>query len=340
VIRIAVCDDSRTYAHALARVLQADGDVEVVGSFGTAEQLIAALANLRPDLVTMDLELPGMDGIEATRQIMRVRPIPIVVLSSHADEQATEALAAGAVDVLHKGEVGLRDVEGPEGLALRRRVRRLSRLRVTAPPVAPPRAREPARAVVNHAVRAIGIAASTGGPSALREVLSHLPAVPAVPVIVVQHMTAGFTEGLARWLDQAVPPPVRLATEGTIATPGVWIAPDGAHLTIDRSLALHLDRRDDGAAHRPGADVLFTSLASALAPDVAVAVLTGMGDDGARGVGAVVAAGGLAIAQDEATSAVAGMPRAAVAAGARLVLSLAEIGPTLASLPARRRTAV
>jgi two-component system chemotaxis response regulator CheB len=153
-------------------------------------------------------------------------------------------------------------------------------------------------------------------------------------------MTAGFTEGLARWLDGAVAPAVRLAAEGTVATPGVWLAPDGAHLVVDGALTLHLDARDDGAPHRPGADVLFASLAQALGRDVAVTVLTGMGDDGARGVGAVVAAGGLAIAQDEASSAVAGMPRAAVAAGARIVLPLDAIGPTLASLPARRRTAV
>lgn len=332
-----MCDDSRTYAHALARVLQAEGDIEVAGSYGTAEELLAALPALRADLVTMDLELPGIDGIAATRRIMQQRPIPIVVLSSHAGEQAAEALAAGAVDVLHKGEVGLRDADGPEGLALRRRVRRLSRLHVAAPPVAAPRSREPASAIVNHAVRAIGIAASTGGPSALREVLSHLPASPAVPIVVVQHMTVGFSEGLVRWLDQAVPPAVRLAAQGVPATPGVWLAPDGAHLTVDRSLTLRLDPHDDGAAHRPGADVLFASLAQALGRDVAVAVLTGMGEDGALGVRAIVAGGGLAIAQDEASSAVAGMPRAAVSAGAGFVLALEEIGPTLASLPAKRR---
>jgi two-component system chemotaxis response regulator CheB len=331
-----VCDDSRTYAHALTRVLTAEGDIEVVGTYGTAEQLLAALPNLRADLVTMDLELPGMDGIAATRRIMQERPMPIVVLSSHAGEQATEALAAGAVDVLHKGEVGLRDADGPEGVALRRRVRRLSRLRVARPPVAPPVLSRPSHAAANHGVRAIGIAASTGGPSALRDVLAHLPAEPAVPVVIVQHMTKGFTVGLARWLDQGVPPQVRLATDGARATPGVWIAPDGAHLRVDGSLTLRLDPRDDGSPHRPGADVLFASLAQSLGADVAVAVLTGMGDDGARGVAAVVAAGGLAIAQDADTSAVAGMPRAAVAAGARIVLPLQDIGSTLAALPARR----
>lgn len=334
-----MCDDSRTYAHALSRVLQADGDIEVVGSYLSAEELLVALPALRVDLVTMDLELPGIDGIAAIERIMAQRPVPVVVLSSHSDEKAAEALAAGAVDILHKGDVALNNVEGPEGMALRRRVRRLSRLRVAAPPV-PPRTRRVPRAAAIHAVRAIGIAASTGGPSALREVLSQFPARPAVPVLVVQHMTAGFTEGLARWLDQSVPPTVRLAVDGTPATSGVWLAPDGAHLTVDHTLTLRLDRRDDGATHRPSADVLFAALAAALGADVAVAVLTGMGDDGARGVAAIVAGGGLAVAQDEATSAVAGMPRAALAAGAGLVLPLDEIGLTLAALPAKRRVPV
>jgi two-component system chemotaxis response regulator CheB len=188
-------------------------------------------------------------------------------------------------------------------------------------------------------VRAIGIAASTGGPSALRAVLSSLPAAPPVPILVVQHMTAGFTEGLVRWLDQAVPPPVRLAADGLAVAPGVWVAPDLAHLSIDAGRVMRLDRRHDGASHQPAADVLFVSMAETIGASVAVAVLTGMGADGARGVAAVVARGGLAIAQDEATSAVAGMPRAAVAAGARFVLPLSEIGPLLAQLPVRRSQA-
>lgn len=341
--RIAVCDDSRTYVHALGRVLEADGDIEVARSFGTAEELLAALPTLRVDLITMDLELPGMDGVAATRRIMRERPLPVVVLSSHADEQATEALAAGAVDVLHKGEVTLGDANGSAGAQLRRRMRRLSRLRVVAPPVptvahraASGAVAKPVRLAVTQGVRAIGIAASTGGPSALRTVLSCLPAEPDLPLLVVQHMTSGFTEGLVRWLDQAVPPHVRMAQDGGPATPGVWLAPDDAHLMLDAALTMRLDRRDHGGPHRPSGDALFCSLAANHGAAVAAVVLSGMGDDGATGVAAVVRAGGLAIAQDERSSVVAGMPRAAAAAGAQVVLPLAEIGPAVASLPARR----
>jgi two-component system, chemotaxis family, protein-glutamate methylesterase/glutaminase len=344
-VHVAICDDSPTYALALARVLCADDDIDVVGRFDTAERLLAALPTLEADLVTMDLELPGMDGIEATRRIMARRPMPVVVLSSHADEQGAEALAAGAVDVLRKDAVVLGDADGPPGAQLRRRIRRLSGLRVSAPP-RPATSRavvglggEPLRAVAARGTRAIAIAASTGGPSALRAVLAYLPQRPEVAVLVVQHMTAGFTDGLARWLDRAVAAPVRLAGDGVVATPGVWLAPDGAHLTIDAGMVLHLDARAPMGGHRPAGDVLFVAMARSLGADAVVVVLTGMGDDGARGVGAVVATGGLAIAQDPANATVVGMPRAAVAAGAQVVLELGQIGPALATLRARPRVA-
>ncbi len=341
MIHVAVCDDSPTYAHALAKLLQAEGDIEVTGSYGTAEELLSALASLRADLITMDLELPGIDGVEAIRRIMARRPLPVVVLSSHADERVAEALAAGAVDVLHKGEVALTDVAGATAAAVRRRLRRLSRLRVSAPaPVrraAGPTAtgEGPLRAPAARGVRAIGIAASTGGPSALRCVLGALPARPEVPVLVVQHMTSGFTEGLARWLDTTVAAPVRLAADGVAARPGVWIAPDEHHLTIESSLTMRLDRRDRGGPHRPSADALLLSMAQALGPAAAAVVLTGMGEDGARGVAALVGRGALVIAQDAASCAVAGMPRAAAAAGAQLRLGLDDIGPAIAGLHAR-----
>ncbi len=178
--RVAVCDDSRTYVHALRKVLEADGDIAVVGAYGRAEELLAALPSLKADLVTMDLELPGIDGIEATRRIMAACPMPVVVLSSHADERATEALAAGAVDVPHKGEVtsatsaalpgGVAPAHAPPQPAARQRAARAAR-----GPAAP--ARPPAAAGHRRCPRrrAIGVAASTGGPSALRACWGRCP---------------------------------------------------------------------------------------------------------------------------------------------------------------------
>jgi two-component system chemotaxis response regulator CheB len=190
----------------------------------------------------------------------------------------------------------------------------------------------PLRIAATRGVRAIGVAASTGGPSALARVLGALPAEPEVPVFVVQHMTAGFTDGLARWLDRVIAAPVRLATDGTVARSGVWLAPDEQHLTIAPGLRMQLDRRERSGPHRPSADALLCSMADTLGASAAAVVLTGMGDDGAEGVAALVARGGLVIAQDTATSAVAGMPHAAAAAGAQAVLALDEIGPAIAAL--------
>ena len=189
-----------------------------------------------------------------------------------------------------------------------------------------------------RSVSAIGICASTGGPQALAAVLRGLrPSFPA-PILVVQHIAAGFAEGLARWLDTAVALPVRLAEHDVEATPGVWIAPDGAHLLLGRAGRLELDRSTAAGPHRPSADVLLTSLAASAGELAVAVVLTGMGKDGAAGVRAIKQAGGLAIAQDEPTSVVFGMPKAAAESGATLVLPLAEIARTLTELTSVARS--
>lgn len=333
--RVLICDDSRTFAAALTRTLEHGGEVEVIGVRTTAEAAIADLARLEPDLVTMDIELPGMSGLEAVEQIMSVRPTPILVLSSHIDaanDMAAAALAAGALDAIAKADLPLTAPSGAAAAAFRRRVAMLSRARV----IRHPRARLPggkAGRVVKPAPRGavIGICASTGGPQALVTVLSGIPGSFPVPILVVQHISPGFTAGLAHWLDSAVPLPVRLAEDGSPLAAGVAIAPDGAHLVV-RGRRLALDRLSPAGLHRPSADVLLHSIAgSAGAAGVAV-VLTGMGRDGAAGLGAVAQAGGLTIAQDEESSAVYGMPKEAAEQGVGLILPLAEIAGTLAGI--------
>jgi two-component system chemotaxis response regulator CheB len=179
-------------------------------------------------------------------------------------------------------------------------------------------------------VRAIGVCASTGGPQALVTVLRRLPGSHSVPVLVVQHIAAGFSAGFATWLDREIPLPVRMAEGGEPLARGVWIAPDGAHLLVSPDLAPALDSRSRGV-HRPSGDVLFHSLAAALGSESAAVVLTGMGRDGAEGLAAVRAAGGLTIAQDEETSAVYGMPKAA-SPNAAFILPPDAIGEQLAAL--------
>jgi two-component system chemotaxis response regulator CheB len=184
----------------------------------------------------------------------------------------------------------------------------------------------------------IGICASTGGPPALETVLGRIPAEFLIPVLVIQHMTAGFTEGLVDWLDDQVPPPVALAREGQELEPGVWFAPHGAHLVLDARRRLRFDARPPVGGHRPSGDVLLRSLAAAARSGAVGVVLTGMGRDGAAGLAAVAAAGGRTIAQDEASSAIYGMPRAAAELGAAQILSLPAIGDELANLALGART--
>lgn len=183
---------------------------------------------------------------------------------------------------------------------------------------------------------AIGVCSSTGGPAVLIEVLGALPAGFPLPVLVVQHIASGFIDGLVRMLDDAIPLPVAIAADGAPLGPGVWLAPEDAHLTITRSRRMRLDRETVRGRHRPSADLLLESLAAVLGDGAVAVVLTGMGRDGAEGAAAVAARGGLVLAQDEASSSIYGMPRAAVQAGAR-PLSPRAIAEALQELTRRAR---
>jgi two-component system chemotaxis response regulator CheB len=178
----------------------------------------------------------------------------------------------------------------------------------------------------------IGICASTGGPRALADVFARLPADYGIPILVVQHMTPGFTVGLVAWLDRELALPVRLASDGQQLAPGVWFAPDGAHMKLETTRRLRLDSDTTAAGHRPSGDALFSSLARVAGAGAVVVVLTGMGCDGAEGLAAVAAAGGRTIAQDEQSSGIFGMPRIAAERGAKTVLAPAAIGDELAKL--------
>ena len=303
----------------------------------TAEAAIAALPGALPDLVTMDLELPGMSGLEAVEQIMSSSPVPILVISSFAGRgsfKAAAALAAGALEVVAKDDLDLRDPMSPAAAAFRRRVQVLAGARVIKHPRAQLRPAGSASLppIRSRAVVAIGIVASTGGPQALLTVLAALPGDFRVPLLVVQHIAAGFTEGLAIWLDEAAPLSVQLARAGDPLGPGVWIAPDGAHLFMRPDRTLMLDRHTEVGLHRPSGDVLLSSLADFAGAAAVGVILSGMGTDGAAGVDAIRAAGGVTIAQDEESSAIYGMPRAAAEHGVELVLPITEIAPTLLEL--------
>ena len=345
--RVLICEDSPLFALALRRVLEHEGDIAVVGVCSTAEQALTEISRLKPDLVTMDIELPGMKGLQAVERIMSLFPTPTLVLSSHVGRTRTDtaaALAVGAIDAMSKEDVALRAPEGEAGAAFRRRIKILSRARVVrlsrpqaaAERVAAPRngngnGRAPGGSGSLHPVSVLGICSSTGGPPMLRRLLEGLPASFPIPILVVQHMAAGFTESLAVWLDRAVPLPVRTAEDGAPLAPGVWLAPDGLHLALEGSRLV----LDDGlypGPHRPSGDVLLHSIARSAGRSSAAIVLTGMGRDGASGAAAVKHAGGIAIAQDEASCVIYGMPKAAVDAGVDTVMTPDEIAAAIASL--------
>lgn len=342
--RVLICEDSRAYATALSRFLERDPEIEVVGVAPTGEQAIADVARLEPDLLTLDMQLPGMDGLEVVKTLMRSRPLPIVVLSAkvaRGSEQAVEALASGALEVLAKDMLRLDRPDDVWAQAMRSRLRRLSSMRVARPALARRPEQAPSRpgaGLGSRSALAIGIGASTGGPPVLEALLGGLPADLPVPVLVVQHMAPGFIEGFVRWLGQKLAIEVGIAKAGERASPGVWFAPDGAHLLLTGAMRFALEDQPEGP-HRPSVDVLLSSLAQSAGSEAVGVVLTGMGKDGALGAAAIQGAGGIAIAQDEASSVVYGMPRAVAEAGADLVAPPAEIAAALAALrPARKGT--
>lgn len=335
--RVLVCDDSRTYAAALTRLLEYGGTIEVVATVGDAAAAFEVLRREHLDLVLMDLELPGISGIEAVEMIVSTARLPVLVLSAHVgqgSDYAAAALDAGALDALAKRDLSVADPSSPVAVELRHRVRALS----SAHTVERRRPQQIASAIrLPGRLRPslIGICASSGGPQALTGLLSEIPATFPVPILVVQHMTPGFTEGLARHIDGRVPLPVRLGQDGVLPDRGVWIAADGADLTVGPTGLLRLDHSGDFRPNRPSGDALLTSLASHLGSAAAGVVLTGMGSDGAAGIRALRKVGALTIAQDEQSSAVFGMPRAAAEAGAEWILPLDQIAGMLCGLSAR-----
>ncbi|HVE63325.1 MAG TPA: chemotaxis-specific protein-glutamate methyltransferase CheB [Mycobacteriales bacterium] len=355
-IPVLVADDSRVQRRLLRSALESTPEFVVVGEARDGREAVALVERLRPAAVLMDLDLPVMNGIEAIERIMAVRPTPIVVYSAFLDAEhstnAIEALAAGAVDVFAKpswGEGGRLDEYADE---LRRRLRVAARVRVithprgrlrvgagTAAPqlaartvaVAPrPAPRDPVRPATS-APQLVAIGASTGGPQALATVLSHLPAGFEPAVLVVQHMAEGFIPGLVSWLDGVLALPVVEGESGRRLRPGtITVAPSGLNLIVHDRLRVLCEPAPEKQFHVPGIDASFLSIADSIGPAAVGVLLTGMGRDGAIGLKAMRDSGSVTIGQDEATSAVYGMPQAGFAIGAvQYQLPVCDIGPAL-----------
>ena len=319
MIRVLLVDDSPSVRAVLRRFFSRTRDIKVAGEAADGEQAVQAVLDLQPQVVVMDLQMPVLDGYEATERIMAVRPTPIIVLSSRANRNqmqiAFEAMRRGALEVLPKPEdtpswQQLADSlpETVRTVAAARAVTRSPRSRaVRAAPLAAP-----------AELRWVAIGASTGGPAAIRELLAEMPAAAPVGFLIVQHIASGFELGFADWLNKEFPFDVRLAQDGEVLRRGaVRLAPGGSHLLMEAEGVLRLDFETPARkGHRPSVDEMFLSCAAHCPREVAGVLMTGMGADGVEGLLALRQAGGVTLVQDEASSVVFGMPRVALEKGA------------------------
>ncbi len=359
--RVVVVDDSALVRSLLAEIINRQVDMECIGA--ASDPLVARemIRNLNPDVITLDVEMPRMDGIDFLSKLMRLRPMPVVMVSTLTERGADTTLRAlelGAIDFVAKPKIGVADglkrladdITDKIRIASKAHLRRLPAA-VPAPTAgtstgpaaagatAVPRAAPPARPVGGSPVgrlsteKIIFIGASTGGTEATKELLMHLP--PDSPAVVItQHMPPGFTKSYAARLDGLCRIRVAEARDGERILPGhAYIAPGGLHLSVERSGANYIARVQDGEPvnrHKPSVEVLFKSAARVVGPNAVGVMLTGMGADGARAMREMLDAGSVNYVQDEATCVVFGMPREAIAAGAATeVLPLTQIAPRL-----------
>lgn len=343
LIRILIVDDSAVVRDLLAHIIASDPVFEVVGAVTNGTEAVRANVELRPDVVTMDIHMPELDGYDATRQIMETQPVPIVIVSGSCDVQETSeafrALEAGALAAVarppgigHPGHKEAADL-------LLRTLKSMSEVKVVrrwpkdrfGKLVASPSAPAPA---TSNRLNLVAVGASTGGPSAVQLLLRSLPTAFPVPVLIVQHMSPGFIQGFAEWLAQECARPVMVASHGAQALPGhVYLGPDGRHMGIDRSGRIVLANGEVQYGLCPSVAALFRSTSKCYGASAAGVLLTGMGKDGAEELKLMRDCGAITFAQDEESSVIHGMPGEAIRLGAAThVLPPDRIGQMLTSL--------
>jgi two-component system, chemotaxis family, protein-glutamate methylesterase/glutaminase len=349
-VRVLVVDDSALMRKLIPQMLATDNSIEVVGTAMDGSFCLRKIEELQPHVVTLDLEMPGMNGIDTLKEIMRRRPLPVILVSSHSTEGASitmKALALGAFDfvakphdaTLHMADAARELIAKIKVAAECKVVRPGSLLGTRARPekISPGKfALAPTRTV------AIGI--STGGPQALEYLLGHIPADFPGTIVIVQHMPEGFTDMFARRLDDLCALRVKEAQSGDVLQAGrVLISPGSRHMTVKRLPMGDVAVLNDEApvnGHRPSVDVLFQSVAQEFGRNGVAVLMTGMGDDGAEGLGAVKKTGGMTIAQSEESCVVYGMPKAAIDRGyVTRVVALDVLSSTLQALCVRSENA-
>jgi len=344
VIRVLIVDDSAVVRQSMKFILQSDRQLRVVGEASNGEEALALTRRLKPNVITMDIRMPRMDGLDAIQSIMAQCPTPILVVTSMDLERAghisSRATRLGAVAVLQR-PVSVADrgyqaftTELIDQVKVMSGVRMVTRTRTTGalgPASIAPKA--PVQPVKRPRTEVVGIGASTGGPAALHRLVGGLPANFPLPILIVQHISFGFVGGLAGWLDSACKLKVKVAQEREKILPGViYVGPDDHHLEVTYG-RVRLNSSAPVRSHRPSVTVLFDSLARTYGPRAMGVILTGMGADGASGLKALRNSGATTIAQDQASCVVFGMPKEAIALGAvQHVVPLHKIARTMAAL--------
>jgi two-component system chemotaxis response regulator CheB len=341
--RVLVVDDSAIVRKVMSQELSRDPEIEVVGAAPDPFAARDLIVSLKPDVITLDIEMPRMDGLTFLRRLMRFHPIPVVIVSSltpRGGETALEAMDLGAVEVMCKP--GAAYAVGDMATELRDKVKAAARARVTGrmAKASPFGATSDRLAMLRTTNAVVAVGASTGGTQALQSLLTALPSN-APGMIIVQHMPEHFTRSFADRLNSLCAVQVKEAEHGDTVSPGrVLIAPGNFHMSLERSGAVYQVRIESGqliSRHRPSVDVLFRSTAKYAGRNAVGVILTGMGNDGAEGMAEMRAAGAATIAQDEATCVVFGMPKEAIAKGAvEHVLPLGEIPAKILNLAAAR----
>jgi len=307
-IRVLIVDDSALVRDALKSILESDGSIEVVGTAKNGLEGVEKALELKPSVITMDLKMPMMDGLEAVARIMEENPIPIVVVSSMDMKIIIQALTIGAMDFVPvAGDMNAIAADLISKVKIASKVKPIRRFKIH-PPLPVRSFKRPER------LKVIAIGVSTGGPQALQALLSHVPADFPGAILAVQHMSKGFIEGLVEWLKYTTKCEIKVASDGDrIKGSTIYMAPDDYHMEAGEDGKISLTQNADSAiTHVPSIDVMMSSVAGIYGPDAVGVIMTGMGRDGVEGMKAIKKAGGQTIAQDEKTSIIFGMNRVAI----------------------------
>lgn len=337
MIRVLLVDDSIIALTIIKRMLASSPDIEVAGTASNGKEALELIPQLKPDVICTDLHMPVMDGFKLTKQVMRMYPMPILVVSVSVREGSANVfklLEAGAVEVMLKPKGGLESESEKTKMELVSKIRILSGVRVFRRVGEKGRSSEQvdsALRVPHSAFRVVVIGASTGGPQALHEILRALPHDFPLPVVCIQHISEGFLKGLVEWLAEQCRIKVMIAGHGEAPLPGaVYFPREGTHLKIDQNGRFVCSTEPPVYGHRPSITATMRSLVQYYGSAVIGALLTGMGSDGAEGMLAIQQAGGITIAQDEESCIVFGMPKQAIELGAaKYVMPLEDIGRTI-----------